>query len=507
MYGKKLILRKVVKMIQPSKRYKTVASIILFLTIAFFITACQPTPEEAVIVGKGDGVSDLIQSSEPSSSVTAKTDDALYTKLEVPQHWRLEETALDGRLNIVADADIELPNVLQLPVATASLSGFSQEDLDKIAEVLGVKGATWTEAGVQTKEEIEAYLIERKADLAKLKSANAANDSDAIQKAEESIAYNEQRYIDAPYESELKNIEFKISGISNGGLVGVGFQGVTQLNDQPFYFNASGYSNNGVDRIYSNYGSVQAGFGGVGLDKPYNVSLTKEQAAEQASEIAEQLTDELSLCYMTPAATNQQEIFRNWGWACVFMREINGCPTAYESTEIGYSLDAMNAPVTYEKMIIIMDDMGMVSLTWEIPMTIESIDNPDVSLLPFDKISQRALEQISQRYADMVDENIDSNGIDWGDPGCTANITKVELGLMRIAKANSNDYYYIPVWKFFIDLEHTAEYYERTNSEPLLVNEDENNFINIINYEYSLRCDVITVSALDGSVIDGQLGY
>ena len=67
------------------------------------------------------------------------------------------------------------------------------------------------------------------------------------------------------------------------------------------------------------------------------------------------------------------------------MREINGCPTAYERAERPFSIEAVNVPINYERMIIVMDDMGMVSFEWDIPMTIESIDNPDVSLLSFDE--------------------------------------------------------------------------------------------------------------------------
>jgi hypothetical protein len=261
----------------------------------------------------------------------------------------------------------------------------------------------------------------------------------------------------------------------------------------------------------------------VDIDKPYGVSLTKEQAAQQATEIAEQLTDGLSLCYITPAATRGDES-RNWGWACVFMREINGCPTAYETTVIGSSLEAVEVPVDYEKMIIVMDDEGMVSFEWEVPMTIESIDNSDVSLLPFDKLSQRAIDQIAQRFADAVIENIDRDGIDWGDPGCTANIIKAELGLARIDKPNSTDYYYIPVWKFFVDIIHTDEYYERTGKEdslgeiempPGFTKLDDNLYIdeygnpNNSSYEYdcAVGIDVVTVNAIDGSAIDPYVGY
>jgi hypothetical protein len=519
--GKSNLKERIIKMIQPKGKSKSVTTITLFLALVMiltcFTTACQPTPEENVVIGKGDNLSDLIQSTPNTSSsvspsgTSTQTNDALYTKLAAPKHWNLKETALDNKLNITADVDLELPGVSQLPAATASLSEFTQEDLDKIANVLGVKGAVWTKTNVRTKEQIEEELIRDRAVIAEQKAKDNP-DAALIKKAEETIAYNEQQYNNAPSESEVKNIEFKISDLSADGddIRRVGFEGITQMDGQTFHFLADNtYSGDVVNRVAAYFG--EAGFRGADIDKPYGVSLTKEQAAQQASDIAEQLTDELKLCYITPAASSQDEA-RNWGWACVFMREINGCPTAYETTEIGSSLEAVNVPVNYEKMIIVMDDAGMVSFNWGVPMKIKSIDNPDVSLLSFDKISQRATEQIAQSFADAVNEDI-VDGIDWGDPGCTASIQKVKLGLMRVAKANSNDFYYIPVWKFFIDLEHTDEFYKRTGKEPLgdnYLDKDGKPTIALygnLNNTYSLGLSVITINALDGSIIDSGLGH
>ena len=99
-------------------------------------------------------------------------------------------------------------------------------------------------------------------------------------------------------------------------------------------------------------------------------------------------------------------------------------------------------------------------------MTIESIDNPDVTLLSFDEIAKRATAQIGQRWVYEATEAKNNEGEDTSDPGSTATVTKVELGLMRVAKADSDDYYYIPVWNFFTDFEHTDDYWERLGLEP-----------------------------------------
>ena len=489
----------------------------LLLFVACFTTACQPTPEEPIVIGKGDGLGDLIKATPSASSITSpsetqtQTNDALYTKLGAPKHWNFETTALAEKLNITADVDLELPGVSQLPAATASLSEFTQKDLDKIAEVLGIKGSEWTEiVNVPSKERIKQWIIEDREEIAN------SDDSFRVEKAKDNLEAHEQMYIDAPYESELIKIltEFEMSEEEfYEGTTGVRFEGTTMIDGQPFYLYAGNIFGKSVRTVRANFGSRPAGFYGTYIDKPYGISLTKEQAADQASEIAKQLTDELKLCYVVPAGGGKQEdMSRNWGWACVFMREINGCPTAYESTDVGSDMETIvSEPVPYEKMVIVMDDMGMVSFNWETPMTIKSIDNPDVTLLPFDEISQRAAAQIGQRWAYNAIEAKSNEGKDMSDPGCTAKITKVELGLMRVAKADSDDYYYIPVWNFFTDLEHTDDYGERIGEEPYAwedhdyVDEEGNSTCMVSSYPQA--SGAVTINAIDGSVIDRDLGY
>ena len=488
----------------------------LLLFVACFTTACQPTPEEPIVIGKGDGLGDLIQatpsaSSNASPSESTQDNDALYTKLGAPKHWNLETTALADKLNITADVDIELPGVSQLPAATASLSEFTQEDLDKIANVLGVKGSEWTKIiNVPTKEQIEQWIIDDEEEIAN------SDDAFRVEKAKDNLEAHEQLYKDAPYESELKKTltEFEMSEEEfYEGTTGVRFEGTTMIDGQPFYLYAGNIFGKSVRTVRANFGSRPAGFWGTYIDKPYGISLTKEQAADQASEIAKQLTNELTLCYVVPTGGQKQEdMSRNWGWACVFMREINGCPTAYESTDVGSDMETtVSEPVPYEKMVIVMDDMGMVSFKWETPMTIKSIDNPDVTLLPFDEISKRAAAQIGQRWAYNAIEAKSNEGKDMSDPGCTAIITKVELGLMRVAKADSDDYYYIPVWNFFTDFEHTDDYWERIGEEPFswedhdYVDEQGNSTSMVSSYPQAWGA--VTINALDGSVINRDLGY
>lgn len=497
-------------------------SIIIFIIMCFLLSACQPTPEKEAVAAKNESFSEAFHAL-PEPSAAAKPADeqqgdggsnsALYAKLGAPEHWGYKEAALDGKLNIAADVPIELPNVSQLPVASASLREFTQEDLNKAAEAFGIpQDAIWREAGVFTKEKIEQTILEFKEIISGINPYDFDMDIDAgmVERIKEDIAYYESIYPDAPSENELKAIPFQIDALENDG---TGFEGTTQVNGQPIFFMAArAYEFDGVNRIYANLGANYVAYAKAFVNAPTGVELTQEQAAQQANAIAAQLTDELSLCHIAPVTTGPQEdaASHDWGWACVFMREINGCPTAYETTELSASLEAVQVPITYEKMIIVLDDTGLISFTWDIPMTVNAIENPDAALLSFPEISQRAAEQISQRFTDEVTENV-VDGIDWSDPGCTANIEAVKLGLMRVPKMNSTEYYYLPVWKFFIGIEHTEEYYTKTGMQPPS-DEDAigpDGYPSQLNFEYltGLDLEVVTLNALDGSVIDSNLGY
>lgn len=74
-------------------------------------------------------------------------------------------------------------------------------------------------------------------------------------------------------------------------------------------------------------------------------------------------------------------------------------------------------------------------------------------------------------------------------------IDRCSLGLAKVAQKNSDKYMLIPVWDFFgyITYEYVAGIAET----------DENNEITYRQAEYSF----LTINAIDGSVIDRNLGY
>jgi beta-lactamase regulating signal transducer with metallopeptidase domain len=499
----------------------TALLLVPLLLVACFTTACQPTPEKPIVVGKGQDLSDLVEAAPDVSKATSSPEgqtantDALYDKLGVPKHWTMETQEMDGRLNIVADVDVELPAVDKLPAATAVLRAFSQQEIETVVKAVLGDGLTFTESVDFTKESLQAEILTIKQNLAEQEALMAAGEWPAKGSwyGEDSVKEYESRLADAPSESELKAKDLSIETLEDYDQTYQGIRVRTTVDGQTYVIRAGDVVlPEAVHSIrIATGGTYGAYFGGTYRDEPYGVALTKDEAAAQAQAIAAQLTDELKLCYVVPTATGKEETDRNWGWACVFMREINGCPTAYATEDVGSSMESEEQkPVRYEKMVIVMDDMGVISFKWENPMTVTSIDNADVAVLPFDEIAQAAVKQLAVRNKWSV-ENDEGEEV---DPGCTVNVTRVELGLMRVMKADSAEYYYIPVWNFYSDVEHTQSYQDKWNKgedyEEVMAElkgVDERGNPNFRLSDYPQAWGSVTINALNGSVIDRDKGY
>jgi hypothetical protein len=486
------------------------------LLVTCFTTACQPTPEEPVVVNKGQSLDNYVAATpgitESDTAAQAADSDALYEKLGAPKHWTMETQEMDGKLNISADVDVELPAVDKLPAATAVLRAFSQEEINRIVETVLGSGLQFAEAVDFTKESLQAEILNIKQNLAEQEALKAAGKwpAEGTWYGEDSVKEYESRLAAAPAESELKPKDLSFETIDDYGQAYLGIRVRTTVDGQTYVIRAGDVVL--PEAVHSiRIATNGAYFDGTYLDAPYGVSLTKEDAATQAQAIAAKLTDELTLCYVVPTATSKIDTERNWGWACVFMREINGCPTAFATEDVGSSMESEEQkPIRYEKMVIVMDDLGMASFTWENPMTITSIDNADVAVKSFDEIAQAAVKQLAvfHKYAVQGDDG------EYRDVGCTVHVTKAELGLMRVAKADSSEYYYIPVWNFYSDVEHSKEYqekwykgkdYEEAMAE--LKEVDEKGNPNCMVSGYPQAWGAVTINALDGSVIDRDKGY
>ena len=132
--------------------------ITIFLTLFMLLSAaaCQPMPEQAVVVKK-DMERMIEQAAQPSNG-------AAIDEVGIPEgRYTFSAEGLNGRLRINVDAEIEAPAAQAMPIVRVEQGGFSQELVTKIFNYL-FAGKTAYESGdnIIAKADAEKFLLEAK---------------------------------------------------------------------------------------------------------------------------------------------------------------------------------------------------------------------------------------------------------------------------------------------------------------------------------------------------------
>ena len=119
--NKRKLRNRVLRLIKPQKKTKSAAAVsavlALVMVIACFTTACQPTPEVEVVVGRQEDVLESVQTVEPDD----------FEPIEVPEH--VSEVYDDyPYLSITYDADVIVPETSAYPITEMSEKVFTEED-------------------------------------------------------------------------------------------------------------------------------------------------------------------------------------------------------------------------------------------------------------------------------------------------------------------------------------------------------------------------------------------
>ena len=157
--------------------------------------------------------------------------------------------------------------------------------------------------------------------------------------------------------------------------------------------------------------------------------------------------------------------------------------------DVSYSKPLANE---YLRMWISSD--GVVQFIWGNPLSVPEVlnDSVDISVGLEEAISTMEAQAFIQ-YADMYGSLADNIVID---------IDKITLSLARIRyKGHPGQYIVIPVWDFYGDVAISSD--ERLPINANLRKTDKDNEYTINNPYQS----IITVNALDGTIIDRSLGY
>ncbi len=517
--------------------------IVILLLSLIMLAACQPTPEHEIVVNKGEkkdwqteakpiSDEDLPPVNEQTATIWdyEEQESPLYERLNAPKQWNTENNEY-GFSIVAKDCPVYLPDIVAVPAIEAERRSFTQADIDAVAAVMFPADTVWYPEVLWTKEDVAITLQQ-------IMEESAEADSSKQQYYEDKLAMHKKRYEEAPYAADIVPITLEINPCQedyrteSGGRLYDGVKAETRVDSAHWKLLARTDQNDPfgtfieATRCAELWTDLQQP-----LDAPYGVQMSRAEAIQKATEVAQALTgSEFSVCYCAPIIAHP--VFSEDGesaalpdrfsqWGLVLMRTFNGCPTAYAAEEIGGDMDStVSAPVHYERMELHIDDEGVSYLLWSTPMTVTGVVQSDAKLLSFDEAADKAMQYIAARWKYDV-ENHRKNGDE-----LSVYINRVTLGLWRINKKNGG-WYYVPVYHFFSD-GMAGNWADYVNDNPytaaaLGLGGDatiRELFLRALETEEGHRvvsglCRTfggeywggVTINALDGTVIDKDKGY
>ncbi len=490
----------------------------LLLLVACFTTACQPTPEEPVVVNKNEGVLESALAATPAPMLGYET----------PDTWQ-DVIQRDGsKIKLDIDASIIIPDVNAYPVMKIAPGQFSQQQADRIVNILFKDATIYNSSKSLTKAELEQQLVEAKATLEQKKIDPQSND-DSEEGIQQTIDYLEQAILTAPEKADDQlastllqpneygeirlDLKADMGKKENATLCLMNSGGNVQTSLTCFARFVNTDSNGSFGRFDD---------WNLSDDLPTNLSISEDEAVDQAK----RLISDLGVMDMDIAAISRGIISGGEGedvsqnpqcYMIYFTRTVNGVPTTFGQTvgkESRINLDEIKngdyppdfrPPWGYERILVCVDDSGIAEFNWESPAKLLGIASENVSLAPFDEIQDAFKKQMFVMYSNIEDDKLIAEE--------TYHVNNITLGLTRVAsKDDLNEYLLIPVWNFFgsrreqYSIEEIPEqfkdYDEKTINEIKKDYEQRNNQIRSRPYE-----SFLTISAIDGSVIDSDLGY
>lgn len=476
------------------------ASVLLSLSLA----GCQETHSLTLHAAAETPPSESIQELSGHS--------ALLSDYSVPERFTGDWTGVEGCVNVHADAAINLPQADTVPTATVKRHFFTQEDADKIREVF-TGDSPFYEDVYPTKQSLQQTLNV----YYDMEQGKIPIDTDHATTVEELRAY----YIEplkakietAPDESERIPADYTLQTDAQSPNMDH-LHGWSEADGKKFQYrihNIREFSIGTSVQVYrSEYADVNgricgineeaAGWSNLDFAEP---ATTKDEAIAIAKALLEQLGLTDMVCdEINPLNYYKEVLFATYysnpplpevfdtGYHMRFIRSVGGIPVT--NTGGGSSSPEDGSDMTcgwgYERIEVWVNGDSVINFYWENPYTQPEIETASNQLLPFSDIQDIFAKMIMITNEDILAQNIANGFVVYKN----MDVHDVTLSLMRIRdKGNATEGRLIPVWDFWaMDKAHVVD---RSYSE----------------YVYQDGYDevILTINALDGSIVDRGFGY
>lgn len=455
----------------------------------FTLVACQKTPDEQFVVKK--------DTERMVEQAAAQQNGTQINELNIPDgHYTYKTSDTSGMVHIDVDAAIILPDVEHLPIVRVGMGKFTEQDAKNLYDLLCAGATPIALDAPLPKSFYEGTLRE----LTEMRQSGNLDKYSSLEELDAAISEVMIQVAQAP--ASVQAIEPEFSFISKEGLSEVNIRCLNANSTISFLqilnpMDGSGasraeYIRNIQDRAA--YSSLVAG--GLGPTLSYEQTLSPyfvppKMSEQQALELATHAIEKLQLVDFTCTGKRLATLYnpglsaddaqRRGLYEFMFTRSVNGAALTFTNDDgMGLPDDPNNTakPWMYERLRIFIDDEGIFALQWDSPYAVKEIQNESATLLPFDKIIE-----IFERMIVVKNEQSDDTGSIIGEQAIE--IKEIRLGLMRVKEKDVGESgVLIPVWDFFGAQSFGGVTLGRDGYQSLL-----------------------TINAVDGSIIDRNLGY
>lgn len=438
---------RVIRIANPRKRSKSAVVISavlgLLMLLACFTTACQPSPENSAVVGKG-GLDDIINApaAEAGEYAAPKT---------IREQFAIENA--DVPVTVSVDAQIIVPEVMAFPVVSVVPTDFVQEEVDALIAYFVGGEQLYARQNMPTKADLAEMLIKVRAEQAQ---ARAEGDELMVADIEELISDLERRMQTAPESIERIPTDGKLT--FKEGLDFLTMEAVTYPQDgQSATISAHNrWEGTATGSLFAfDTGPVFQPRASLSGKQAPGQKLTPQQAAARV----ESLLDELGLknrhvvaVEAGPALIGQGALpdEDRQGYLVTCTHVVGGVPLmggellrgSGETDEAGNPIYAPG--FRNEKIVVYIDDSGVVGFRWLNRSEIGEVLNENVRLMPFSDIWDLFKRQTISRYTAAV-----AGGM--GDvEDLLIMIEKIELGMVSYQRQDRpGEYMLVPAWTFY----------------------------------------------------------
>lgn len=482
-------------------RFKRYTALLSFAAI--LLCGCQS--------GKGSPV--IVRRKAETEAVPAKAEEGMNIaeQVQIPERYTMKLYG-SGVLEVEADADIIIPDVQGFKLKKVEGRVFTQEDVDRQVEVL-LKGSRLTQRIYKEGDPGEGYTKEELATIIESYENRAVENKDSG--LEDEIEGLLKLYEEAPetsttevvepvlgYEPELfgADVDKDVNTLTGNAVVDGEDYDYTITN---YWSDDSKWIQNWLLRMDLAYPYVSL-YGSERMKVPANVDKLQEKADKLVHDLGFMDMAAYGGEYLESVQRGTGEMVHTYGFH--YTRMIDGIPITYTMESGSASQQAAEVEMAseetaavseysemeyllvwpYEKLTVVYDDKGLAYFGWENPYEISDISDEYVFLLPFSDIKtifERVILSGNQDYSGEYYDHVNYK------------IYEVRLGYARVMeKGNPGTGTLVPVWDFFGTRTTTYHAYEEGG--------DPETYVESVQYE-----SLMTINAMDGSVIDRSYGY